>query len=369
MSQSLCAHHPLRAAAVPFIIVLPLLVLTLPVALSARAEPARGTLGIRTLPGDAELTVDGAPKGRSPASAEESLLMHLPEGEHLIRAAKDGFDPVERRVFVAADTERTVKLDLAPHIEMVRIQGSCFLMGSPADEAERDGDEGPQHEVCLDSFEIGRYEVTFADWDACVADGGCEARPDDEGWGRDRHPVINISWQDARDYTRWLNGRGGQSGYRLPSEAEWEFAARAGTKTPFSTGECISTDQANFDGTFEYGDCPPPTQVDLHRTQPVGSYEPNPWALYDMHGNVNEFVADCWNDDYDGAPTDGSAWEDGNCTRRVLRGGSWHGYPGYLRSAYRCRSGPAFSHRTIGFRLARSVDHSGRTADAGAGAH
>jgi len=349
MSHRLFDRRSLRAAALLFAVLL------LPALVSAEGETAKGTLGIRTLPGDAELTIDGAPKGRSPATADESLLIHLPEGEHAIGAAKNGFEPVERKVFVAADTERTVSLDLAPHIDMVRIEGGCFMMGSPADEAERDSDEGPQHEVCLDTFEIGRYEVTFADWDACVADGGCSAWPDDEGWGRNRHPVINVSWQEAHDYIRWLNGKGGQRGYRLPSEAEWEYAARAGTTTPYSTGPCISTDQANFDGTFEYGDCPPPTQVDLHKTLPVGSYEPNPWGLYDMHGNVNELVADCWNDDYEGAPTDGSAWEDGNCTRRVLRGGSWQGFPGYLRSAYRCRSGPAFGHRTIGFRLARTV--------------
>jgi formylglycine-generating enzyme required for sulfatase activity len=317
--------------------------------------PAKGALGIRTLPGGAELTVDGQAKGLSPRDAQESLVLRLPEGEHLIRAEKEGFEPVERSVYVAADSERTVRLDLAPHIDMVRIDGGCFMMGSPEDEPERDADEGPQHEVCVEPFEIGRHEVTFADWDACVADGGCAETPDDEGWGRDRRPVVNVSWQEAREYIRWLNGKGGLSGFRLPSEAEWEYAARAGTTTPFATGDCVSTDQANFDGTFEYGNCPPPTQVDLHQTQPVGSYDPNPWGLYDMHGNVNEFVADCWNSGYDGAPTDGSAWEDGNCTRRVLRGGSWHGYPGYLRSAYRCRSGPAFGHRTIGFRLARSM--------------
>jgi formylglycine-generating enzyme required for sulfatase activity len=327
--------------------------------------PAKGTLHIRTLPGDAELTVNGQPKGRSPADAAESLLLHLPEGEHLLRAVKDGFDPVERSVFVAADTERTVQLDLAPQIDMVRIEGGCFLMGSPESEPERDADEGPQHEVCVQPFEIGRYEVTFADWDACVADGGCSAEPDDQGWGRGRRPVVNVSWEHVGEYVRWLNGKGGQQGYRLPSEAEWEYAARAGTTTPYFTGDCISTDQANFDGTFEYGDCPPPTEVDLHQTQPVGSYGANPWGLYDMNGNVNEFVADCWNEGYVGAPTDGSAWEDGNCSRRVLRGGSWFGYPGYLRSAYRCRSGPAFGHRTIGFRLARSVGDAGQTAAAG----
>lgn len=326
----------------------------LPAAAAAGPESAQGVLAIFTVPGDATLFIDGQRKGSSPASRDETFVIRLAEGEYVLRAEKDGFDPVERTLFVGAGAEQRVKLSLAPDIEMVAIEGGCFLMGSAADEPERDLDEGPQHEVCVPPFEIGRYELTFAQWDACVADGGCETRPDDEGWGRGQRPVINVSWQQAREFLRWLNNCGGDTGYRLPTEAEWEYVARAGTDTPFSTGECISTDQANFDGTFEYGGCPEPTNLDLHRTQPVGSYPPNPWGLYDMHGNVNEFVADCWNDSYEGAPNDGSAWLDGNCTRRVLRGGSWYGDPGYLRSAYRCRSGPAFSHRTIGLRLART---------------
>lgn len=336
---------------------LPLLLTTLGVLPFATSAFGAGTgaLLIYTLPGGAELSIDGERKGYSPESSGETFLIRLPVGLYQVRAIKDGFDAVDRSVFIGADTEHTIKLALAPEIAMAAIPGGCFLMGSPDDEAERDYDEGPRHEVCLEDFEIGRYEVTFADWDACVADGGCRERPDDEGWGRGRHPVINVSWQDVGDYIRWLN-RTGDKGYRLPTEAEWEYAARAGTTTPFSTGECINTEQANFDGTFEYGKCPEPTNIDLHKTVPVGSYPPNPWGLYDVHGNVNEFVQDCWNEGYEGAPADGSARETGNCARRVVRGGSWHGYPGYLRSAYRCRTGPAFGHRTLGFRLARTPD-------------
>lgn len=335
---------------------LTLLVLTLLPAAAPAEDMAPAVLGIFTVPGDASLYVDGQRKGSSPAARGETFVIRLPEGEHRVRAEKAGFDAVERTIFVAADTEQTIKLSLAPEIEMVAIEGGCFMMGSPDEEAGRDHDEGPRHEVCVEPFEIGRYELTFGQWDACVADGGCDLLPDDEGWGRDRRPVINVTWQQAHEYLRWLNNCGGESGYRLPSEAEWEYAARAGTATPFSTGECITTDQANFDGTFEYARCPEPTNLDLHKTQPVGSYEPNPWGLYDMHGNVNEFVADCWNDSYDGAPNDGSAWLQGNCTRRVLRSGSWYGDATYLRSAFRCQSGPAFGHRTIGLRLARTPD-------------
>lgn len=312
-----------------------------------------GVVRIYTLPGDAALLVNGERKGSSPATAAETFLIHLTPGEYQISATKPGFGVAERMVFVAADTDQTLKLDLAPEIEMVRIPGGCFLMGSPDSEPERDADEGPQHEVCLQPFELGKFEVTFADWDACHSDGGCAIRPDDQGWGRGRRPVINVSWRDVQEYIRWLNRTTGLD-YRLPSEAEWEYAARAGTATPFSTGTCISTDQANYDGTFEYADCRSPKDVNLGKTTEVGSYPPNPWGLHDMPGNVNELTEDCWNEGYAGAPADGSPWLEGNCTRRVIRGGSWYGYAGYTRSAYRCRGGSGFAHRSLGFRLARS---------------
>ena len=227
-------------------------------------------------------------------------------------------------------------------------------MGSPETEAERDPDEGPQHEVCIKPFELAKYEVTFDDWDACVTDGGCAHRPDDEGWGRGKRPVINVSWNDMQEYIRWLNRAAGMH-YRLPSEAEWEYAARAGTVTPFSTGDCINTKQGNFDGTFDYAQCGSHDGTDLGKSVEVGRYPPNPWGFHDMQGNANELTEDCWNDSYEGAPNDGSAWVQGNCSRRVIRGGSWYGYGGYTRSAYRCRSGAGFAHRSLGFRLARTT--------------
>ena len=313
-----------------------------------------GAVRMYTIPGDAVLSVNGERKGNSPATAAETFLINLPPGEYRVSAAKPGFDPAERTVFVAAGTDQTLKLDLAPEIQMVQIAAGCFLMGSPDTEPERDPDEGPQHEVCVKPFELGKYEVTFADWDACYSDGGCSRNPSDEGWGRGRRPVINVSWKDMQDYIRWLNRTSGLE-YRLPSEAEWEYAARAGTTTPFSTGTCINTDQANYDGTFDYANCGTHKGVDLGKTAEVGSYPPNPWGLHDMHGNANELTEDCWNEGYAGAPTDGSAWLEGNCTRRVIRGGSWYGYAGYTRSAYRCRSGAGFAHRSLGFRLARTT--------------
>jgi formylglycine-generating enzyme required for sulfatase activity len=314
----------------------------------------KGTLHIRTVPGGAQVSVDGERAGESPANGDETFLIRLAPGEHRIRVVKEGFDPVEKTLVVAADSERTIDLNLIPEIPMIAIPGGCFQMGSPEGEPERDADEGPQHRVCVKPFEIGRHEVTFADWDACVADAGCPHQPEDEGWGRGNRPVVNVSWDDIQDYIRWLNAATGKS-YRLPTEAEWEYAARAGTTTPYSTGECIHTKQANYDGTFPYSRCEVGDDVDLHKTVPVGSYPPNPWGLYDMHGNVNELTQDCWNDGYAGAPSDGSAWLDGNCSRRVIRSGSWYGYAVQLRSAYRCRSGPGLRHRSIGFRLARTL--------------
>ncbi len=154
---------------------------------------------------------------------------------------------------------------------------------------------GPQHRVTVKPFAIGKYEVTFDEWDACVKAGGCNGyRPEDPGWGRGNRPVINVSWNDTKAYVAWLAKKTGNP-YRLPSEAEWEFAARAGTTTPFAFGTTITPKQANFgrsDG----------------KTEPVGSYPPNAWGLYDMHGNVWEWVEDCWHDNYGRSPTDGQPW-------------------------------------------------------------
>ena len=243
-------------------------------------------------------------------------------------------------------------VDMIPN--MVRLPGGRYLMGSPASEPGRFDNEGPQHWVQVPAFEIGRYPVTFAQWDACVAAGGCTHKPSDAGWGRGQWPVINISWEDAQEYVRWLIQETGEL-WRLPTEAEWEYAARAGTTTPFSTGNCISTSQANYDGSFDYNDCGAKTGVYVGKTQPVGSYPPNPWGLHDLHGNVWEWVEDCYHDNYAGAPTDGSPWTQGSCQKRVLRGGSWYFYPSYLRSANRGGVDPGYRYNYVGFRVARTI--------------
>ena len=164
---------------------------------------------------------------------------------------------------------------------------------------------------------MGRYEVTFAEYDRFVSATGRES-PDDRGWGRGRRPVINVNQADAKAYATWLSAQTGKT-YRLPSEAEWEYAARARTRTRYSWGDSIGCDQARY-GRREGGEC----SDSWDGTVPVGSFEPNAFGLYDMHGNVWEWVADCWHDNYEDAPTDGSAWTTGcDSARAVLRGGSW----------------------------------------------
>ena len=166
--------------------------------------------------------------------------------------------------------------------------------------------------------------------------------------------MVCVTWNNAQRYVGWLSQETGQN-WRLPTEAEWEYAARAGTTTPFSTGTCITTRQANYNGNFDYNDCGAKTGVYLQRTQPVRSYPANRWGLYEMHGNVFEWVEDCYQDNYTGAPTDGSAFRQGACQYRVLRGGSWDYGPRNARAANRGRNRPEFRGNDVGFRLARTL--------------
>ena len=217
-----------------------------------------------------------------------------------------------------------------PMPEMVVIPAGSFQMGYV-------------HSVRIASFELSKYEVTFEEYDAFTDATGHE-RAYDVGWGRGRRPVINVSWDDAVAYTQWLSSQTGEN-YRLPSEAEWEYAARAGSTTQFSWGNDIGVNRANCDGCG--------SQWDDRQTAPVGSFNANRWGLHDMHGNVWEWVQDCWNYDYEGAPSDGSAWESGDCSVRVLRGGSWNNYPWHLRFAYRDGITSENRGNYDGFRVAR----------------
>lgn len=234
---------------------------------------------------------------------------------------------------------------------MVVIPAGSFLMGSPPDEPEGAADEGPQHPVRIARpFAMGVHAVTFDDYDRFAAATGA-ALPEDEGWGRASRPVINVSWDDARAYCAWLTRQSGKS-YRLPSEAEWEYACRAGTTTPFHFGARLSTEQANFDGNYSYNGSAEGEYRE--QTIPVGSFPPNAFGLYDMHGNVWEWCQDAWHESYDGAPQGGSAWESEAVDSRMLRGGSWYDYPWSCRAADRSFFFPPdFRDSNIGFRVCR----------------
>ena len=242
--------------------------------------------------------------------------------------------------------------------EMVVVPAGSYRMGSPADETDRDPDEGPVRQVTIsDPFAAGRYEVTFAEWDACHADGGCSHYSDDQGWGRENRPVVDVSWRDAGEYVRWLSARTGRW-YRLLTESEWEYVARAGTATRYWWGDEVGDNRASCDGCG--------SQWDARQTAPVGSFPPNEFGLHDVHGNVWEWVQDCRSDSYEGAPDDASAWESGLCGWRGVRGGSWQSgtVPRYVRAANRgwnlAQRRTFLDAAAVGFRIARSLSSPSR---------
>jgi formylglycine-generating enzyme required for sulfatase activity len=275
---------------------------------------------------------------------------------------------------------------------MISIPAGTFVMGSPANEPLRRSDEGPQRTVSVPSFFVGVYPVTFDEWEACAADGGCDGyRPSDNNWGRGRRPVTSVTWVQAQSYVRWLAGKS-KKPYRLLTEAEWEYAARAGTSTPFWFGATITTEQANYNGRYAPTDVAAPDYWDhapavvsvpayylgiikmtetkrswnaygssdkyLGQTVPVGSYPKNGFGLYDMNGNVWEWVEDCYADGYRDAPSTAAAVVPpacGNLGARVYRGGSYHDGPWELRSAARMRNPPLINNSDIGFRVARAA--------------
>ncbi len=231
--------------------------------------------------------------------------------------------------------------DCAECPRMVIVPAGSFEMG--ADQPYR----GPPHSVTIrNSFAIGQYEVTFAEWDACAKDKGCDKRPQDLAWGRDTNPVINVSWFETKQYLKWLSDKTGKT-YRLPSEAEWEYAARAGTEGPYWWGAAIGAKRANCAGCKSGNEA---------RPRKVGSFAANPFGLYDTSGNVAEWVEDCWNGSYDGAPADGSAWIKGECGLRVLRGGSYDSGAKQVQSSFRFRYDAYVPYSANGFRVVRELE-------------
>ena len=254
---------------------------------------------------------------------------------------------------LSADEERALKpkdefqeCETCPR--MVVIPAGKFLMGSPPDEKDRMDNEGPLHEVTLSRpFAVGKFEVTFAEWDACVAGGSCRfwANPWDSGWGRDRQPVIDVTWYNAKDYVAWLSKKTGKQ-YRLLSEAEWEYAARANSATRFHFGD----DDSDLGQYAWY------RQNSNSRPHPVGQKRPNAFGLFDMHGNVEEWLEDCASANYLGAPIDGAARTDRQSCGHVLRGGSWAHAARHLRVADRVAAPSDERNSAIGFRVARTLD-------------
>ena len=225
--------------------------------------------------------------------------------------------------------------------ELVVVPPGDFTMGSPDKPAE-----SPAHKVTIaKSFAIGRREVTFAEWDRCRTAGGCKFDPADQGWGRGDRPVIDVSWDDALEFVAWLSKTTGKA-YRLPSEAEWEYVARAGTATPYWWGKDAGSGHARC------ADCGGEPGL---KTVPVGAFRPNAFGVYDTSGNAAEWVQDCWNATYRGAPSDGSAWMKGECALHVLRGGSFADKAATLRSSARFRYDEDVRYYANGFRVARDL--------------
>lgn len=273
-----------------------------------RLLPAGIGLAVVALGGGVAAMVMSGPKPEPPPAVEE---------------------PVEDPMAKFADC------DICP--VMIPIPAGTFQMGSPISEIGRTGNEDPLHEVTLPGYAIGQTEITFDEWDACIADGGCNGfEPSDRGFGKGRQPVIGVSWTDANAYARWLSSKTGRT-YRLPTEAEWEYAARGGTMTAYWWGDY-------FDAAIA------PSRAPV----PVDSLAENPFGLKGMLGNAREWVEDCYINNYTTAPTDGTAQREGDCARRVLRGGAWGRDPDDHRAANRARIDHNIRDKVFGFRVVTS---------------
>lgn len=232
--------------------------------------------------------------------------------------------------------------DLSNGPELIHISADKYIMGS--NNKSSASYERPEHQVSIkNSYSISKYPVTFDEYDRFTKATG-KPPVNDFNWGRGNRPVINVNIQDAQQFVTWLSQQTGYT-YRLPSEAEWEYAARAGSTSNYPWGDNMKVGMANCSLCG--------SQWDRKMTSPVGQFPANAWGLHDMLGNVWELTADCWNFTYDGAPTDGSAWRSGDCKRTVLRGGSWGDHPKDLRSSTRLRSYSGTRTIVIGFRVVR----------------
>jgi formylglycine-generating enzyme required for sulfatase activity len=244
--------------------------------------------------------------------------------------------------------------------EMIVVPVRSFMMGSP--DGQGADSERPPHEVTIAKpFAVAKFALTFDEWDACVAHGDCAPNVNDSGFGHGRRPAINVSWDDAQTYVKWLSRITGKD-YRLLSEAEYEYAARGGTETKYQWGDDIKLGGNAMANCVDCG-----SQWDGKRTAPVGSFAPNGFGLYDMVGNVFQWTTDCWHDSYSSAAADGSPWTSGDCNRHVVRGGSWHATTDLLRSAYRLDYFSVNRFSALGFRVARTLSAGAGVAAAAGG--
>jgi formylglycine-generating enzyme required for sulfatase activity len=338
--------------------------------------PRRGGLDVR-IDQPAALWLDGRPRGRLDAG-ETVRLRDLPVGEHELRLVVAGQPDMVKRVRVEPDLVTSLDLHLPPpdrrpepppapppepptaprplppglpfEPAMIALPGGTLLLGSPDSEPERDTDEGLRGPVSIGAFAIGRTEVTRGELRAFAA----ATRRLPPPAGGDDLPAAGVSWDDARDYAAWLASVTGRH-YRLPTEAEWEYAARAGTTTPFWTGNCIDTDHANYNGHFDYAGCGAETGRFRNAPVPAGSLPANPFGLHEVHGNVAEWTADCWRDDPAAPASHAPAPVVQQCDRRVLRGGFFDQKPHLMRAANRSGVAAGIRRYNIGFRVARDL--------------
>jgi len=228
--------------------------------------------------------------------------------------------------------------------EMIVIPAGSFLMGSTKGKKR----ELPIKKITIKRpLAVGRYEITFNEWDSCYADGGCSKQPSDRNWGRGKRPVINILHTDIAEYIIWISKKTGHK-YRLPSEAEWEYAARAGSRTEFFWGDKMILGSANCRGCG--------SRWSGQKSAPIGQFKPNAWGLYDVHGNVLEHVNDCWTPNHQNLPKDGSPVIINNCLSKVVKSGAWYYLSKVSRSASRVRNDTRVFSYFIGFRVFREMD-------------
>ncbi|MEM9170978.1 MAG: SUMF1/EgtB/PvdO family nonheme iron enzyme [Pseudomonadota bacterium] len=302
--------------------------------------------------------IDGAEDDAAPEepSPEEAILAALPPDPEDAGLAEPVVADTPNPVVVdAAALEGNLMRDCFDCPDMAEVPRGAFVMGSPTNENARAATDLVAKPRSLNyAFAISVREVTYDQWAACVADEWCKASAaKDPGWGRGERPVVNVSWRDAQDYVAWISYKTGYE-YRLPTETEWEYAARAGADTPFDFGNRLTTDKANYNGRYQYQG---PVGIYRRKTLPVGSFEPNAFGLYDMHGNVWEWVADCWS--ADGSTTMSEppavAPDPDACAQRVLKGGAWNTGGWRLRAGHRVPGGVDSREYDNGFRVARAL--------------